>query len=167
MQRLILAGFHDPRVAINMFAVIEGESGSYTKAWHANVKRLDDENKSIVRDAQGRMFVKSVDLGFIQRNLVMAGGGVWMPMEEDAMSEFIETLFNENPDLAVADKSAIIAYELFSTRGFQPWYAYQPGTVKWQHKKRIASKALAEYLLRTQVGKIDGVLPELVWKQKW
>ena len=90
-------------------------------------------------------------------------------MTETAMKAFVDGQFEDNPDLAVADKSAIVAYELFSDRGYQPWYAYQPGTVKWQNKKRIATRALAEYLFRTQVGKIDGVMPELVWKpgQDW
>jgi hypothetical protein len=157
IQRLVLAGFGEVRLLTNMFAIIEGESGSYTKAWHANVRRTDDAEKAIVYDTNGRMFVKSVDLGFIQRNTPMPGGGVWVDPTEAQMKVFIDELYAKNPDLADAQKSAEIAFDLFSLRGFSPWYAYQPGTTRFYQKKRRAGKAIANYILRTQVGKFAEV----------
>lgn len=161
VQRLVLGGFHDPRALLNMFAIIEGESGEYTKAWHANVAR-DPETKNIVRDASGRMTVKSVDLGFVQMNVVLPTPAK-MEMTPEAMRPFVEGMFEEYPDLARADTSAVLAYELYVRRGFQPWYAYKPGTDAFKNKKRYGVKAIADYLLRTQVGKIDGKLPRLEW----
>lgn len=155
IQRLVLAGFGEVRLLCNMFAIIEGESGSYTKAWHANVKR--DENDKIVRRTGAnadQMFMTSIDLGFIQRNLPIAGGGAWVDMTPETMENIVETLFAENPKLADAEESAKIAWTLYSQRGFQPWYAYKPGTQGFYLKKRWAAKAIANYLLRTQVNKL-------------
>lgn len=157
IQRLVLAGFGEVRILTNMFAIIEGESGSYTKAWHANVRRTPDEVKEIVYDSNGRMFVKSIDLGFIQRNVPVAGGGVWVDPTETAMASFVNEMYEKNPDLADAQKSAEIAFDLFTDRGFQPWYAYQPGTTRFYQKKRRAAKAIANYILRTQVNKFAEV----------
>jgi hypothetical protein len=160
IQRLVLGGFQDPRVLLNMFAIIEGESGEYTRAWHANVVRNADG--TIQRDDQERMTVKSIDLGFCQFNVVLPAP-LKMAMTEDAMRPFVEGMFNANPDYARADTSAAKAHELYLRRGFQPWYAYKPGTEAFKLKKRYGAKAIAEYLIRTQVGKVDGKFPRLEW----
>ena len=41
-QKLYVAGFKDARQLAIMWAVIEGESGGYTRAWHHNVVRNED-----------------------------------------------------------------------------------------------------------------------------
>jgi hypothetical protein len=157
IQRLVLAGFGEVRLLTNMFAIIEGESGSYTKAWHANVLRDPLHTGPIVRNETGQMLVQSVDLGFIQRNVDVAGSGTWVDMTEEAMASMVNALFDENPALADAQLSAEIAFDLFSQRGFQPWFAYKPGTVGFYAKKRRAAKAIANYILRTQVGRFAEV----------
>jgi len=161
IQRLVRAGFHDPRVLLNMFAIIEGESGSYIRAWHANVKRTPAPESNIIYNEEGEMEIKSIDLGFIQRSVALSPHAFVAPTEED-MEIFVNKMFDENPLLARADTAAEEAYELYLERGFQPWYAFKPGTPEFRLKKRRGSKAIGNYLLRTQVGKdSNGKLPYL------
>lgn len=165
IQRLVKAGFHDPRVLLNMFAIIEGESGSYLRAWHANIKRTPSPELKIIYDPEGKMTVKSIDLGFIQRNVVLNPQVVIEPTEV-AMKEFVNRMFEENPKLARADTSAEIAYDLYLDRGFAPWFAYKPGEESFRLKKRRGAKAIGNYLLRTQVGKDEnGKFPVLDFEE--
>lgn len=173
IQRLVRSGFSDVRVLGTMFAIVEGESGSYTRAFHCNVERTLDEDGNpdlIVRktiDGVDYMFVKSVDLGFMQFNTDISGTGVWIQMTEEAVAQFIDTMFDEEPWKANAQLSSERAYELYLQRGFTPWYAYKPGTISFQEKKRRAGKAIANYYLRTQVPKLPidgGKYAEVVFK---
>jgi hypothetical protein len=157
IQRLVRSGFSDLRVVGTMFAIVEGESGSYTRAFHCNVDRTLDINGQrdlIVRkniDGADHMFVKSVDLGFMQFNTDLPGTGQWIKMDEAVVAEFITEMFNAEPWKANAQLSSERAYELYLQRGFQPWYAYKPDDIGFQEKKRRAGKAIANYYLRTQV----------------
>lgn len=126
-QRLYKAGFKDANILAVMWAVIEAESGGYLKAWHHNVER-DEEGKILVSE-DGLMIVKSTDLGFIQKNIVH-NPHVILPIEGNQSKLFVEDLFVAYPDLARADKSAEIAFNLYKTRGFQPWYAHSNGSYK-------------------------------------
>lgn len=156
IQRLYRAGFKDLVVLGIMFAIIEGESGSFTKAWHANVKR--DENGMIVRqqtDGVDYMQVQSIDLGFIQRNVNVTDE--WVEMHPEAMGEWVNQMWDMYPNLSDAQLSAEAAYDLYQLRGFQPWYAYKPGTTAFYGKKRRAGKAIANFYERTQVGTLAQV----------
>lgn len=124
-QRLYLANFKDATVLCEMLATIRGESGWYLKAWHHNVLR--DEAGLIVRDAAGKFTVKSTDLGFIQRNVVHSSPVKLLDSESQA---FVDDLFYSHPELARADESAAIAWNLYKLRGFQPWYAHSNGGYK-------------------------------------
>lgn len=174
IQRLVRSGFTDLRVLGTMFAIVEGESGSYTRAFHCNVDRtLDAEgNKDLIvrREIDGvdHMFVKSVDLGFMQFNTDVAGLGKWVAMTKEAVADFINKMFDAEPWKADAQQSSIRAYELYLQRGFQPWYAYRPDDPKFWAKKRRAGKAIANYYLRTQVPKLPedkGHFAEVVFRQ--
>jgi hypothetical protein len=59
-------------------------------------------------------------------------------------------LFEQNPDLADGQKSADMAWELFQTRGWQPWYAHTNGS----YKKGLPSACVAvgKYLAKVLVG---------------
>lgn len=179
IQRLVKAGFpiwvpshldiaepHSP--LLDMFAIIEGESGSYLRAWHMNVLRDPPITGDIVRDSEGRMTVRSIDLGFIQRNVDMADEK--LPMTEEASKAFVDAKFVQYPQLARADLASMVAFDLWQDRGFKPWYAYKPGTDGFRLKKRRAAKAIGNYLLRSFVGKVDdtGALgtrfPELIFR---
>ena len=154
-----------------MFAIVEGESGSYTRAFHCNVNRTQDEAKLIIRkqiNGVDFMKVNSVDLGFMQFNTPIPGD-TWVQMTEDAVSDFINRLFEDEPWKADAQESSERAYELFLQRGFQPWYAYRPDDVRFHEKKRRAGKAIANYFLRTQVPKVpidNGHFAEVIFRQR-
>ena len=51
-------------------------------------------------------------------------------------------------------------------RGFQPWYAYQPGTERWKRKLKYGALAFGNWLAHSYVGKdIDtGKRLEMVYK---
>jgi hypothetical protein len=138
-QRLYKAGFEDAKILTLMWATLEGESGRYLKAWHHNVDR--DESGQILYFADGKMLIKSTDLGFIQRNVVHAPQTYKHP---DEAGEFTESLFQQHADLARGDRSAEVAWELFKTRAFQPWYAYTNGHYR-KHMPR-AALAVANFL---------------------
>ncbi len=160
IQRLVRSGFVDLRILGIMFAIVEGESGSYTRAFHCNVDRTLDANGNqdlIVRkqiNGIDHMFVKSIDLGFMQFNTDLPGTGQWVEMNEEAVAEFVNQMFDAEPWKADAQLSSERAYEMYLQRGFQPWYAYKPDDVRFQEKKRRAGKAIANYYLRTQVPKL-------------
>jgi hypothetical protein len=166
IQRIVNAGFPIKEgVALTMFAIVEGESGEYLKAWHANVERDDEDN--IVRyyddgaggytltaptpDSPPHMKVKSVDLGFMQFNKNITDTIV--PMTPEYMGAFVEAMFAADPDLARGDKSAQRAFALYKERGFQPWFAYKPGTAAFRLKKRYGAIAFAQWLVNSFVGK--------------
>lgn len=153
-QRIMVAGFPmQGGVALNMFAIVEGESGGYQKAWHANVVRnADGTIHRVERDGKTFMQVKSVDLGFFQINIDLAGPYVEVEMEDVAVMEMVETLFAENPGLDDPFESAHRAYVMWQNRGFSPWYAYKPGTAKWKLKKKYGAKAFANWLVHSFVG---------------
>lgn len=158
IQRLYRGGFTDPRILLVMFAIIEGESGSFLQAWHMNVNRqLDGTIIRYVEPDGDYMGVKSIDLGFAQFNVVVASN-TYVKMTQEEVSLFVADKFEENPRLIQADTSSEDAFELHSRRGFTPWVAYQPGTAAFKLKKRRAVKALGNWLTRTQVGRmpIDG-----------
>jgi hypothetical protein len=174
IQRLVRSGFVDLRVLGTMFAIVEGESGSYTRAFHCNVDRtLDAEgNKDLivrkVIDGEDYMHVNSVDLGFMQFNTDIPGPGTWIKMSVEAVTKFINMMFEAEPWKADAQLSSQRAYEMYLQRGFQPWYAYQPDTVRFQEKKRRAGKAIANYYLRTQVPRLpidNGKFAEVIFRQ--
>lgn len=154
-----------------MFAIVEGESGSYTRAFHCNVNRTQDEEKLIVRkqiNGVDFMKVNSVDLGFMQFNTPIPGD-TWVQMTTDAVSDFINRLFEDEPWKADAQESSERAYELYLRRGFQPWYAWKPDDPRFHEKKRRAGKAIANYYLRTQVPKLPidkGHFAEVIFRQR-
>lgn len=151
IQRIINANFPvKGGVALTMFAIVEGESGEYTKAWHANVNR--DASGNIVRlvdDGKTYMKVNSVDLGFMQFNTPV--GGVKVEMTTEAAGTFIDNLFEQHPELADPWTSAALAYDLWLRRKFQPWYAYKPGTPAFLLKKRYGALAFGNWLARSFV----------------
>ena len=126
-QRLYKAGFKDADDLAVMWAVMESESGGYLKAWHHNVTRNEDKTIKIFND--NLMEVKSTDLGFIQKNMVHSPT-VLLPIEGDQSKLFVADLFEAFPDLARGDLSAKIAFNMWKTRGFQPWYAHTNGSYK-------------------------------------
>lgn len=146
-QRLYRAGFTDAKTLATFWAVLEAESGGFLKAWHHNVERELDG--SIKRDAEGRMTVKSTDLGFIQRN-VLHSPAIRLRVEAEASAKFVEALFAELPELARGDESAAIAFQMFQSRGFQPWYAYTNGSYKRSLERGCLAVAnfLGKVLLR-------------------
>lgn len=126
-QRLYKAGFKDADTLAVMWAVIEAESGGYLKAWHHNVTRNEDGSIKIFPD--NLMEMKSTDLGLIQKNIVH-NPTVLLPVEGNQSQLFVNDLFDAFPNLARGDKSATIAFNLWKTRGFQPWFAYTGGNYK-------------------------------------
>ena len=158
IQRLYLAGFRDVQLLARMFAIIEGESGSYLKAWHANVKR-DSTTKNIIYSAKGEMEIKSIDLGFIQKNVVLPAPVSVLPLPE-VMKPIVDELFERFPKLARADTAAEIAWEMFQDRGFSPWYAYKPGTPEFKGKVKRGCQAVGNYLGRVLIDDGD----KLIWK---
>lgn len=138
-QRLYKAGFADTQLLCKMLAVIRGESGWYLKAWHHNVLRDADGN--IQRTADGKITIKSTDLGFIQRNVVHTPPKVLADADSQA---FVDQLFLTYPELARGDESAKIAWNLYKARGFQPWYAYTNGG--WKNHLEQSCLAVGNYV---------------------
>lgn len=136
-QRLYKAGFKDANLLATMWAVIEAESGGYLKAWHHNVERNLDGTILVI---DGLMTVKSTDLGFIQKNIVHDPRQI-LPVEGNQSKLFVEDLFVAYPELARADSSAEIAFELYTRRGFQPWYAHGNGSYKKSMGRACAAVA--------------------------
>lgn len=168
VQRLVRSGFSDLRVLGTMFAIVEGESGGYTRAFHCNVDRTPEG--LIVRktiNSVDYMHVNSVDLGFMQFNTPLPNAGKSIAMISQVVLEFINTLFDAEPWKADAQLSSEHAYEMYLNRGFLPWYAYKPNDMRFQEKRREAGKAIANYYLRTQVPKLpidNGRYAEVVFK---
>lgn len=150
IQRIISGGFPiKDGVALTMFAIVEGESGEYQRAWHANVKRnLDGTIQRIEVGTVTHMDITSVDLGFMQFNVAAAGR---VPMNQESMTSIVENLFTVNSDLADPWLSAIKAFHLWQSRGFNPWYAYKPGTKEFRLKKHYGAKAFANWLVHSFV----------------
>lgn len=139
-QRLYKAGFKDAKLLATMWAVIESESGGYLRAWHHNVVRNEF---GTIKLANNLMEVKSTDLGFIQRNIVH-NPHVFLPIEGNESQLFVDNLFVIHPELARADKSAEIAYQMYKQRGFQPWFAYT--NKSYERNLGRACVAVANYL---------------------
>ncbi len=166
IQRIVKAGFPIQNgVALKMFAIVEGESGEYLEAWHANVERWGDEDKTIKRfikvglnmtpipigeDTNDQIYfhVKSIDLGFMQFNVPV--NEFWAVVPED-IEDQVEAQFEKYPRLSRADFSAEDAFELYSRRGFQPWFAYKPGTPEFQKKMRYGVLAFGQWLYNSFV----------------
>jgi len=166
IQRILLGGFPiQGGVALKMFAIVEGESGEYTKAWHANVVRDPDGN--ITRDENGEMTIKSIDLGFMQFNINVTPN-VKMPFDIIMMAEFVEMMYDDHPEYADPWESSRLAYELYKRRGFQPWYAYKPGTEEFKKKMRYGALAFGNWLAHSYVGRKDPFDPkkklEMIYK---
>ena len=121
-------GFVDAVELYTAIATFDAESGGYVEAWHINVARTDDGK--IRRDDDGRFTAKSIDLGWIQRNVPL---GDRLVHDADAATLAEET-FDLNPDLRRPLKSAEIARDLFEARQragqnpWGPWYAYLNGS---------------------------------------
>lgn len=126
-DRLYQGGFTDPLLLAEACSVMKAESGWYLKAWHINA--VYNEDGTLKKDAGGRITVKSVDLGFIQKNVVMPGGSLLEPTPE-AADQLIDSLFKSNPKLANGIESSKIAFQMYQQRGFQPWYAWVNGFSK-------------------------------------
>lgn len=133
-QAVHKAGFTDAKLLATGYAVMMGESGRYLKAWHHNVLRNEDD--TILRDEQGRMTVRSTDLGFIQKNIAHSPAKV-LEMTPEASGALIESLFAANPKLALGDESAKIAWAMFNSKDntgqkrlWTPWYAWVNGNYK-------------------------------------
>lgn len=154
IQRILVGGFPiQGGVALTMFCIVEGESGEYQRAWHINVKRDSDGNIfRVTIDGKECMIPLSIDLGFIQYNVPIEAG-TYLEMTPDAVEAFVESKFDEHPELADPFQSAVLAYELYKRRGFSPWYAYKPGTLKWRRTKKYGAKAFANWLVHSFVGK--------------
>lgn len=132
--------FRDAKRLMEACAIMGGESGWYVKAWHANVVR-DDEGR-IVRDALGKMTVKSVDLGWIQRNADVTDAA----LADNEVAPFVENLFDSNT-YGYLDRPALAATEaanLYLARGWQPWYAYSNGG--WRTHLPTAGLAVGNFL---------------------
>lgn len=183
IQRIVKAGFpiwdaepspHSP--ALIMFAIVEGESGEYTRAWHCNVDRWpEDENDTIpfqglvkryeqMPDMSMRLIplgehrdlefmrVQSIDLGFLQRNKAV---GEFVEMGGEAVSDFVIAQFDKYPELQQADTAAKDAYDLWISSGknFKRWYAYKPGTEAFHLKMTYGAKAFGNWLVHSFVDK--------------
>lgn len=122
----VLTPFRDVKVLTTACAVMGGESLWYLRAWHANVKRNDDG--SIYRPQPGMLVVKSVDLGWIQRNADIED----TEMQDADVSKLVEQLFSDSQyqDLDRPAKAANIAAQLYLDRGWGPWYAFSNGGYK-------------------------------------
>ena len=159
IQRIIVSGFPiKGGIALKMFAIVEGESGEYQRAWHANVERLPD---GIIKryDAQGLidpegeyMKVKSIDLGFMQFNVEVSPDAL-IRMTKADMDTYVDNWFTVRAELADPWESAALAYDLWLRRGFQPWYAYRPGTEPFALKMRYGALAFSNWLVHSYVGR--------------
>ena len=147
VQRLFLGGFKDMAICSVAHAVMSAESGRYTEAFHCNVVRAEDG--SIVRTDEGKMIVKSVDLGYCQFNTPLEPY-LELDMNPQAVESFIVSMYQKYPEYARADLSAAIAWEFYTRRRWQPWYAYSNGS----YKKGLASSsaAIGNYLGMRNVG---------------
>lgn len=134
-DRLYQGGFTDPLLLAEGCAVMKAESGWYLKAWHINP--VYDEDGMIVVDETGLMTVKSVDLGFIQRNVPTPN--VKVEMAPGPAQAFVDGLFKANPKLSNGVESSKIAFQLYQQRGWQPWYAWTNGF----HRQYLDDGALA------------------------
>lgn len=133
-QYAVAGGFEKIDDLYEAIATFDGESGGYLKAWHYNVKRNADG--TILRDAEGRFTAKSVDLGWIQKNIALGD----KLLHDAEAAAFVEEVFTQgHPDLAKPLYSATVAYEMFLARGWDPWYAYLNGS----YKRYIGGAALA------------------------
>lgn len=147
IQRLYIGGFKDAVLLGIAHAVMTAESGRYLEAFHLNVVR--DSTGAIVRTDEGKMIVKSVDLGFCQFNTPL---DPWREMEmtQEATTAFIDEMYLKYPEYTRADLSGEIAWEFYTRRKWQPWYAYSNNS----YKKGLPSScsAVGNYLGMRYVG---------------
>jgi hypothetical protein len=132
--------FRDAKVLCKACAVMGGESGWYTGAWHANVRRNTDG--TIARPQPGYLTVNSVDLGWIQRNADIDN----VEIADGDVKTLVEGLFND-PTYGYLDRPALAANEaarLFVARQWKPWYAEANGG--WKKHLPMAGKAVANFL---------------------
>lgn len=132
--------FREAKTLMTACAVMGGESLWYLKAWHANVARNPDG--TINRPQPGMLTIKSIDLGWIQRNADIEDVDI---LDED-VEPLVQELFSSG-DYAYLDRPARAAEEaarLFIARGWQPWYAYSNGG--WKRHLPNAGVAVANFL---------------------
>lgn len=143
VDRLYRAGFHDVRELTVGFATMMGESGCYLKAWHNNCDLNDDGTVKL--DADGKITIRSTDLGFIQRNVHHKEPVKLLPVKED-VAAFIAVLYQEHPELANAGESALIARQLYEAAGhsWKPWFAWVNGS--YRRSLPTACRAVEQYL---------------------
>lgn len=134
-DRLYAAGFTDTVLLAEACAVMKAESGWYLKAWHINAEY--DSDGKLVRDSQGRFTVDSVDLGWIQRNVRVAD----VTLSDTEAKAWVDTMFQEHPELANGYESAKLARQLYVNGGndFGAWYAWLNG----MHRQYLDDGALA------------------------
>jgi len=132
--------FRDAKTLMTGCAVMGGESAWYTKAWHANVARNADG--MILRPQPGFLTVKSIDLGWIQRNAELEDTDI----ADDAVKDLVAELFDDAA-YGYLDRPGLAANEaarLYTQRGWQPWYAYANGG--WKRHLPMAGQAVANFL---------------------
>lgn len=157
IQRIVTAGFPvKGGVALTMFAIVEGESGEYQRAWHINVARKADGSiDRTERNGKTYFSPKSIDLGFLQFNVPIPSNFTVLELDHDVVKSFVETMFEIHPELADPVDSAELALDLWKRRGFSPWFAYKPGTIEFWKKKRYGALAFARWHLHSYVGRTD------------
>jgi hypothetical protein len=132
-QYAYAGGFTNVKLQQEALATFDGESGGYLKAWHINVRR--NEDGTIFREDDGRLTAKSVDLGWIQKNIDLGN----KLLADSEAADFIEEVFTQgHPELARPLFSATLAYRMYLERGWDPWYAYSNGG----YKRHLGSAAL-------------------------
>lgn len=147
IQRLYLGGFKDAVLLGIAHAVMTAESGRYLEAFHLNVVRSSDG--AIVRTDEGKMIVKSIDLGYCQFNTPL---DPWRELEmtRESTTSFVDEMYLRYPEYTRADTSAELAKDMYDRRKWQPWYAFSNGS----YKKGLPSScsAIGNYLGMRYVG---------------
>lgn len=135
---LHLAGFQDATDLAVGVAVMAAESSWYLKAWNLNVVR--DEAGQIV-ETDGKMRVRSADLGWIQRNVQVNRD---VEKSEAGAEALVAELFTTHEPLSRPLPSARVARSLFLERGWQPWVAHLNGS--WWRYRGDAALAVGNFL---------------------
>jgi hypothetical protein len=137
---VIIHPFREAKVLTVACATMGGESDWRLRSWHANVLR--EEDGSIKRDSQGRITIKSIDLGWIQRNADIAD----LPYRDTEIAPLVQSLF-DSEQFGYLDRPALAANEaarLYVDRGWQPWVAYSNGG--WRRHLPNAGLAVANFI---------------------
>lgn len=182
IQRLVSAGFPiKGGHLLTMFAIVEGESGEYQRAFHANIHRWPenaDGVKKIQRfvwripagepaqwillgpdeepavDEPVFMKVKSIDLGFCQRSVEISPDEM-IEMDFEAVDVWVNGLYDgPYAHLAVPWTAAKDAFDFWVAHdfSFSPWFAWKPDDPKFRAKKRYGSIAITRWIIQSFVG---------------